>query len=191
MTGNNTEIRVLAIDPTTSGFGFVVLEGRERLIDWGVKEVAGEKRSSCLRAIASLMNRYQPDLVAVESPIMGKSRRCERVRELIGSIVKLAIERRVRTRAISRAQVREVFIQEGARTKHEIATAITVRLPELAPRLPRFRQPWMPEDGRMAIFDALAIALTFYELNAKRQKERLSTLGINHDVETEEAHSRN
>ena len=28
--------------------------------------------------------------------------------------------------------------------------------PELAPRLPRFRKPWMSEDYRMSIFDAIA-----------------------------------
>ena len=33
------EKRVLAIDPTTKGFGFAIMEGPERLIDWGVKGV--------------------------------------------------------------------------------------------------------------------------------------------------------
>jgi len=35
---NEKVIRVLAIDPSTRGFGFAVLEGPSRLIDWGVKE---------------------------------------------------------------------------------------------------------------------------------------------------------
>jgi len=34
------------------------------------------------------------------------------------------------------------------------------RFPELAPRLPRFRKPWMSEDYRMSIFDAVAFGLT-------------------------------
>jgi hypothetical protein len=34
--------------------------------------------------------------------------------------------------------------------------------PELAPRLSRFRKPWMSEDYRMSIFDAVALALTFF-----------------------------
>lgn len=33
-----TDKRILAIDPTTRGFGFGILEAPERLIDWGVKE---------------------------------------------------------------------------------------------------------------------------------------------------------
>ena len=36
------------------------------------------------------------------------------------------------------------------------------RFPELAPRLPRSRKPWMSEDYRMSIFDAVALALTFF-----------------------------
>jgi hypothetical protein len=40
--------------------------------------------------------------------------------------------------------------------------AIAKRFPELAPRLPRFRKPWMSEDYRMSIFDAVAMALTLF-----------------------------
>ncbi len=30
--------RVLAIDPNSRGFGFAVLEGGARLIDWGIRD---------------------------------------------------------------------------------------------------------------------------------------------------------
>jgi hypothetical protein len=49
----------------------------------------------------------------------------------------------------------------------------------------------MPQDERMAIFDAVAMALTFYELSERRQRPQLSELGINHHVEGEEAGSGN
>jgi hypothetical protein len=45
----------------------------------------------------------------------------------------------------------------------------------------------MPEDYNMAIFDAVALALTFYELSAARRKNKLSALGINHHVQQEES----
>lgn len=191
MTNAMQPIRVLTIDPTTSGFGFVVMESPDLLIDWGVREVAGDKLLSCLKSAGNLMDRYSPNMIVVESPVAGKCRRCERVRELIGRIINLAAEQKIRTRVISRAQVRDAFSKKHARNKHEIAMAIANELPELAPRLPKFRQPWMPEDVRMAIFDAAAMALTLYELNSRRQKSRLSTLGINNDVETEETRSGN
>lgn len=34
--------RVLAIDPNSRGFGFAVLEGPDRLIDWGVVHVRAD-----------------------------------------------------------------------------------------------------------------------------------------------------
>lgn len=47
----------------------------------------------------------------------------------------------------------------GTANKHDIAVAIADRFPELAPRLPRVRKPWMSEDYRMSIFDAVGLAL--------------------------------
>ncbi len=35
-------------------------------------------------------------------------------------------------------------------------------------RLPRFRKPWMSEDYRMSIFDAVALAIAFFQF----QKEK-------------------
>jgi len=60
------------------------------------------------------------------------------------------------------SRVKKVFAVFRANTKHEIAHAVAQQLPELAPRLPRFRKPWMSEDYRMAIFDAAALALTYF-----------------------------
>lgn len=41
--------RVLAIDPTSRGFGFVVFEGPEHLIDWAVVEIRKDKEDKCLQ----------------------------------------------------------------------------------------------------------------------------------------------
>ena len=38
--------RVLAIQPTTRGFGFAVFEGPQEPIDWGVKEVRKNKNAA-------------------------------------------------------------------------------------------------------------------------------------------------
>jgi len=175
------ELRVLAIDPVTSGFGFAVMEGERNLIDWGVKEAVGHnKNQACLRLVCSLFDRYQPEMLVVEHTSLGKTRRCERVRDLIRNILSLAVERRIRTRAFSRPQIRDAFQTRDARTKHEIATVIAKLLPELGPRLPRLRQPWMSEDSRMAIFDAVALALTYYATRRSREtRDLLLGLGIN------------
>lgn len=158
------EKRVLAIDPTTKGFGYAVMEGPGRLIDWGVKGVKGSKNAKSLELISGLIDQYQPDVIVVEDYSGRGSRRCKRIQELITRIIKLGSEKKVRIRNFSPLTVRKAFSESGAFTKHQIATAIAERLPELAPRLPPYRKCWMSEDYRMSIFDAVSFALTFFHL---------------------------
>src|SRR5262244_2358611 len=96
------DIRVLAIDPSTRGFGFAILEGPNRLIDWGVKETKTDKKNRSLKLIADLIDMYQPSVVVVEDYAGKGSRRCLRVGALINAISRLALERKVKIRSFSR-----------------------------------------------------------------------------------------
>jgi len=80
----------------------------------------------------------------------------------LATIQNLAAWQNIKAQSMSPAKVKRVFLAFGARTKQEIARVVADQLPELAPRLPRVRKPWMSEDYRMAIFDAAAFALTYY-----------------------------
>jgi Holliday junction resolvasome RuvABC endonuclease subunit len=164
---------MLAIDPSTRGFGFAVLEGSSRLIDWGVKETKTDKKRRSLTLISELIEQYEPSVLVLENHAGKGSRRCERVAGLIDETRELAEKRKVKVKNFSRAEVKQAFAESGAATKYEIATAIANRFPELAPRLPRFRKPWMSEDYRMSIFDAVALALTFFfKFKNKRDGDR-------------------
>jgi RNase H-fold protein (predicted Holliday junction resolvase) len=66
MSAYTKDIRVLAIDPSTRGFGFAVLEGPNRLIDWGVKETKIDKNRMTLKLVADLIERCQPSVIVVE-----------------------------------------------------------------------------------------------------------------------------
>src|ERR1700752_2893866 len=152
------DLRVLAIDLSTRGFGFAVLEGPNRLIDWGVKETKVDKKRRSLKLTDDLIEQYQPRMIVVEDYAGKGSRRCQRIQGLINDISKLVLKRKIRVRSFSWAKVKQAFSESSALTKHEIAIAIASRFPELAPRLPRFRKPWMSEDFRMSIFDSAALA---------------------------------
>jgi hypothetical protein len=54
--------------------------------------------------------------------------------------------------------------QANASTKHQIVSDVAHQFPELARQLPPARKPWMSEDERMAIFDAAALAVIFFDL---------------------------
>jgi len=97
------------------------------------------------------VEQYEPAVVVLEDYAGKGSRRCQRVAGLIDEIPELAVKRKVRVKKFSRAEVKEVFAESGAATKQQIAMAIAKRFPELAPRLPRFRKPWMGENYRMSI----------------------------------------
>jgi len=163
MSGAYTkDLCVLAIDPSTRGFGFAVFEGPNQLIDWGVKETKVDKNKRSLKLINELVNDYQPYAMVVEDYAGKGSRRCRRIEGLIDDISNLAAKPRIKVRSFSRAEVKRAFAESESKTKYEIAIAIAKRFPELTPRLPRFRKPWMSEDYRMSIFDAVALASTFF-----------------------------
>src|SRR5215472_11813525 len=95
------DIRVLAIDPSTRGFGFAILEGPNRLIDWGVKETKTDKKNRSLKLITGLIELYQPSVIVVEDYAAKGSRRCGRVRDLINEISKLAVRSNVKVKSFS------------------------------------------------------------------------------------------
>ena len=135
------DICVLAIDPSTRGFGFGVLEGPNRLIDWGVKETKTDKKKKSLKLINDLIDRYEPKVIVIEDYEGKGSRRCRRVRELIEDISKLAAKRKIKVKSFSRLKVKQVFSESGAVNKYEIASAIaknvkSVMRPPFVSRLP-------------------------------------------------------
>jgi hypothetical protein len=165
--------RVLAIDPTSKGIGFAVLEGPRQLVAWGVKHAAANRE--CLQRATALIHQYQPDALVVERTDVRGCRRRPRALELIGDILDLSKGRRVRARWVSRREMLRHFAMSGFATKRDVAVALSVRFPELCRYLPPERKPWMSEDERMSIFDALAFGLAFYK-SLRRQRQALALL---------------
>src|ERR1041384_7216621 len=114
-------VRVFAVDPYTRGIGFAVLEGRNKLIDWGLKEARVEKHVRCLRLTEDLIDKYQPDVVVFEDIHDENCRRCSRVRELIQAIERLTKEKKVEASSFSCRAIQSVFSTSQDVTKQEIA----------------------------------------------------------------------
>jgi hypothetical protein len=153
---------LLAIYPTTRGFGFVVFEG-QRTIDWGVKDARGDKNRKVLAKIEELMAWYRPEVLVLENAHGPRSRRAERIRQLQLQLVELAKTRKIALRLFTRADIRVAFASRNASTKYEIAEAVSRELPDLAPWLPPPKKIWMSEDRWLGMFDAASLALTFYD----------------------------
>jgi hypothetical protein len=161
--------RVLAIDLSSRGFGFIVLEGPTVPVDWGTRQVNRvDKASSTIAKVRDLIHVYRPHVLVLEDTAAPRSRRCERVCSLLGDLALHARSLRVRVVVVSVISVRTLFSASGATTKHLIAGVVAERLPELAPLRPPLRKPWMREDERMSVFDAAAFAMAHYHGRRER-----------------------
>lgn len=163
----NNHFRILAIAPTTRGFGFAVLEGQETLIDWGVKRIERDKNVQSLAMVKKLMAHYQPGVMVLQDTLVKNSHRAPRIKALTKRVIALAVKRNVSVKLFTIEKVRQVFFADGKGTKHMLAEIIAKRFPrELGCCLPPKRRAWTSEDSRMDIFDAVALALVFRNVRA-------------------------
>ncbi len=158
----NKQLRILAIAPTTRGFGFAVLEGRETLVDWGVKRIEGDKNAQSLAMVKKLIAQYRPGVMVLQDTFVKNSHRAPRIKALSKRIIALAAKRNVSVKLFRFEKVRKIFFADGKGTKHALAEIIAKRFPgELGSCLPPKRRAWTSEDSRMDTFDAVALALVF------------------------------
>jgi hypothetical protein len=149
-----TSLCILGIDPVPRGCAFAVWDNEVGLVDYGTSE----SRSSGPHRIVlkNLIARFEPTLVVLES---GKgSKRRGRFLRIAASLEDLA-----GTRGVSVARVaRQLRREDGSLlSKREAAIALASRYPQLASKLPRVRRPWISEDRRSSVFDALALVENF------------------------------
>ena len=153
--------RILAIDPTTKGFGYAILDLPKHLVAWGMAHVKGEKSTGAIFRFEALLDQFRPDAVVLEDTTAKGSRRYPRVRELLDTLGKIARERGIPVQTVSRLAVIAHFSKDETAIKHSIATTLAVAYPELAEKVPRKRKIYQSEDERIAVYDALSLAVTF------------------------------
>lgn len=161
---------VMGIYPRTRGFGFVIFRGPAVIYRWGIKEIRANTNSENMLRVAELLSQYRPDVVVLDDCGQEASRRGKRIESLIENIAELCERKRTRTNRYSRSMVRECFSEFHAMTKLEVAQAIAKSLPELRPQLPGKRKIWLPEDPRMAIFDAAALVFAYFYFTAHQKR---------------------
>src|SRR6266550_9395100 len=171
---NEKNLRIIAITPSTRGFGFAVLES-ETLVDWGVKTVKESKNRQSLVKVEEMMAHYRPGGIVLEDHSAKGSRRSPRIRALGERIIAIATRQKVTVTQFSREQVRRAFVPDGRGTKDAVAEILAKRFKEeLGSRLPEKSRPWMSEAYQMGIFDAVALALTIRARKPSSENGRLN-----------------
>jgi len=154
-----TKTRTLALEIRMSRVGFAVLEGPSRLLDWGVRGwyAGADPAISVMGHLAPLLSLYSPVVVVLRD--MSHSSRTDRKR-IIMAVRRRLLKCSVDVHMVKRADVRKAFLASGSENKYQIADAIAAMFPELRWKLPMKYKFWHGELRRVALFDAVSLALT-------------------------------
>jgi hypothetical protein len=152
-TYHRSQTRILALDLHPRRFGYVVMEGPERLLDWGVKRSCGTRTNHpdvLISRLRSLLKMWMPDTV----------------------LARIGAQRKTDVRAVFRRIKKEVSAPSFVPIKHspdhylgqgkyERTVAIATRFPEINWKLPPKRKLGDSEHYSMSIFEALQIAAVY------------------------------
>lgn len=162
---------VLAIVAKPRGLMFTVSSSPLNLIDWGMRDRRGHERNAKrLEALVELVERYRPAVIVMPECTFKQYRQSRQACRFYEAIESYAGGQGIETQRYSKQIVKRTFRDAGAVTKYEIAKAIAGQIPALSFRLPRKRKPWANEDTRMGVFEATALAMTYYAFDADQHQ---------------------
>lgn len=155
-----------AIYPNTRGFGFVCLEKKRALLDYGIVTVRPICNKKLFRRAERIFNYYKPEVVLLQDHCCKYTRPSKRVIKFLNALKEHLNIEGIEVYSYKREQIRDTFSQFKAKSKFEIATILCKEHPELESRIPKPKKLWMSEDYNMGIFDALSLAYTHYYLTS-------------------------
>ena len=149
-------MKILGIDPGTVVMGYGVIESEDdeiTLIDFGAlagpeHSPIGERLSYLYNGLVEIIQRHQPDVVAVEQPFIAKNVRSAMAIGRAQAIALLAAAgRRIPTYEYTPAQIKQRVANYGASSKEQIQEMVKLQL--------GLAEVPQPNDAA----DALAVAL--------------------------------
>src|SRR6266478_2478646 len=164
------EKRVIALDVRSRNFGFVVFEGANDILDWGIRSFrsgGNAVKTPAATKLLSLLDEFTPSAVVIRERTIGRSTKKPKLLSIIERQVR---SRRIPLRLITPRDVNRAFV--GFETnKYEVASALAKQFPTLASKLPPKRKCWQSEDYLMGIFDAAAAGVAYFA----RRRQRIRT----------------
>jgi Holliday junction resolvasome RuvABC endonuclease subunit len=163
MVGRSRHSLILSIYFNTRGFAFVFFEGYLAPFDWGLCEMRGpRKHRRCLARVVKILDRYKPDALVIRDTSTRQTR-TPRLENLTAAVREMANGRHIPVYSYSRDHVRDAFKYTGVVDKQNLAELIAKHIPTFERYVPPPRKLWMSEDRRMGLFDAVALALVFFQ----------------------------
>src|SRR4051794_36583226 len=120
---SSSGIRILAIAPSTRGFGFAILEGDKVLVDWGAKFIQRDTSVAAVSIIKRLMVHYEPTIIALKTTRKANIDK-SRTRMLTDSVIQLASTCGIRLATFSRQQIVKAYFCSDRKTKYDVAQTV-------------------------------------------------------------------
>lgn len=153
---------VFAVHPTTRGFAWVLFESSTLPVAWGMVHAGAGRNERLTTRLARLLDRYEPAVLVIESFEGHGHERVPRIQRLCRSMVDEADRRAITSVIFDHDAVEMAFAKFGASTRSEIARVIAQHVDAFSHRLPRERKLGDSQDARQSLFDAAALALTYF-----------------------------
>lgn len=163
----------LAVHPTSSSLAWIAFENPFTPHDWGAIATIKDKNATAIRAVERLLKRLEPETFVLEAFEPREPEQVRRTTYLGRGLAALASDRGIDVEIYPHADVVACFSSVGARTRHEIAEAVLRHNEALSHELPKKRRAWETMPRKLALFSAAALALTHYQLSAKRLLDQL------------------
>lgn len=157
---------VLSLQPSARGLAYVLFEGPQSPVYLQMKDMRGRKKlARTFEEVSELITSYEPEILVLEDVLALKDRQLVRRKRLQRMITAYAEGRGLDVYAYTRADIRAAFAETGAVTRYDIAQVIAGRIHALS-ELPPERKRWTSDHRRMFLFDAAALAQTYFARDA-------------------------
>lgn len=153
---------VLAVHPTTRGFGWVLFESAHTPAAWAIVHARVGREQRLVTRLKVLLDRYEPKVLVLESFEDSTTPRSPRIQRLCEAMIREAALHGIRTCIYERSTIRMVFQKSGAYTREQIAQVIAESVDDFSHRLPPARKRWNSVDHRQCLFNAAALAITYF-----------------------------
>jgi len=153
---------VFAAHPTTRGFGWILFERPLKPVAWGTVHADPKHDGDLIVRFEELLDKYEPAVVVLEAFEGPGTQRAERIRALCRLMVREIEERAIENPIFDRAVIRAAFAEFGVSTRPDIAQVIAKSVVDISHLLPPKRNLGDSENIRQSLFDAAALALTYF-----------------------------
>jgi hypothetical protein len=153
---------VFAVHPTARGFAWVLFENPKKPVAWAIVHARAGRNRHLASRFEALIDKYEPAVVVLEAFEGKGAARSERIQELCRMMVHEAEARAIDIPIFDREDVRTALAKYGVGTRDETARVLAEALHDFSHRKPRKRKLGDSEDVRQSLFDAAALALTYF-----------------------------